>query len=515
MTKIVTTNRRGPATLLLALVAIIGGLSVRQTSGAGKTLITINDLQWQGAYGFPAVGSATAGGPGTTSYASGALAVRYVNGQRRFLMPTFTNADLGTGQLFGDLVEWQAPSDSPYAASNASQAPKLLETRRWKNWTLLASSPAWQEPASGVRVGGLLWDEENGVLWYQLYGYYSGKNHPLMGATQLLDTPAADSYRAVGRQYGPWWYRSNDLSDRTNLYWKAVCNWIVKVPDSSVADLRGSTVLLGGTVGAVGGAGNLGPGFRGIPRLPALTDPPNSTIAMGVRLADYTNESPMRPSSAHREANYRFDGVPQTATQSGLFPPNGSTGYWQMSLDQVNSFIWVDTPTKEGILMFGRQSVGLNWYGFNPRSATPSWPGGTSDAVDPTRQLPDANGYGSTSWRGALYVFDPAQVREVGRGTRSPWSDGINPVTVYDWKAQWPNLPMNQFKPAISATQSRPIESNISNSGFWDPAAQEIIWVQPNSVGAASPQPMLNIFRLGNWTPPRVVTPPSNVRITR
>ena len=145
--------------------------------------------------------------------------------------------------------------------NDPAQAPELIETRRWKNWTLLPTTPAWQESTSGVRVGGLLWDEATGVLWYQLYGYYSDRNQPLLGATQLLDSSVDGSYRSVGRMYGPWWYRNSDPADRANLYWKAVCNWIVRVPASSQADLRGNTVIIGGTVGAVGGAGNLGLGL--------------------------------------------------------------------------------------------------------------------------------------------------------------------------------------------------------------------------------------------------------------
>lgn len=499
---------------LFCAVAMVTGIAVmeaRQATGASKSLLSLDGITWRGTYAFPDIGTALPGGPGTTNYASGALAVRYVGGQRRFLMPTFTDVDRSTGQTFGDLVEWQTPATAPpYTGADTPRAAQMIETRRWRNWTLLASTPAWQEPAAGVRVGGLLWDEANGVLWYQLYSYYSGRNEPLLGATRLLDTPTSGSYRTVGQRFGPWWYRSNNPSSATEPFWKAVCNWIVRVPESSQAELRGNKVILGGTVGSVGGNGNLGPGFRAIPDLPALTDLPNSIIPMGRRLADYTSESPIVPSAAHRRANYQSDGIPYSAESSGLFPPNGSTGYWQMSLDQVNSFIWVDTPTREAIILFGRQSVGLNWYGYNPRSATPGWNPLAADAMDPTRPVEHANGYGSTAWSPALYVFDPAQVREVGRGARSPWSDGINPVAVYDWHAKWPNLPINKYRPDPSVLHSQPIESNISNSGFWDPVTQEILWVQPSSVAVDKPQATLNIFTI--VAPPR---PPSNLRVIR
>jgi hypothetical protein len=442
------------------------------------------------------------------AYSSGALAVRYVGGQRRFLVPTFMNKDLKTGKIFSDLVEWAEPSAAPYTGTDPNQAPTLVETRRWSNWTLIEGTPAWQEPNAGVRIGGLYWDESQGVLWYQLYAYYSGRNHPFLGATRLLDTTATGNYRTVGPKYGPWWYRDNNPADTSNLYWKAACNWIVPVPQDSQADLKGNKIILGGTVGAVGGAGHLGPGFRAIPSLPPLTDAPNTVIPIGLRLVDYSRESTQNPSHAHRTPNYTHDNKPPK--QSGLLPPNGTFGYWQMSLDQVNSFIWVQTPTKEGILLFGRQATGLTWYGFNPRSTDPGWVPGPVDALDPTRPNPDTNGYGATAWRTALYVFDPEQVRQVGRGARSPWSDGMNPVATYDWRARWPNVPKNLITPG-GATQPRPIDSNISNTGFWDPQAQEILWVQPVSVGT-SPRPTLNIFTVGAGTNPSA---PTNLRIIR
>jgi hypothetical protein len=494
-------TRRTTAAVWVSAVLLAVATLWSHPSAAGKTLLTIDELQWDGTFAFPRTGDVMAGGAGSTSYASGALAVRYVGAQRRFLMPLFTNMNPTTGQTFGDLVEWQAPLQTPYNGSDPTQAPAMIETRRWKNWTVLPSTPAWQDPASGVRIGGLWWDEAQGVLWYQLYGYYSDRNQPFLGATQLLDAVDGNGYRTVGKQYGPWWYRSNDPSDRTNLYWKAVCNWIVPIPESSRTDLKGNKVIFGGTVGAIGGSGHLGPGFRAQAALPPLSDPPNTVVPLGLRLADYTKESPLSPPHARRDTNYQFDGAPYSSSDSGLYPPNGGVGYWQMSLDQVNSFIWVDTPMKEGILLFGRAATGMHWYGFNPRSATPGWAWQKPDAVDPTREIPNSNGYGSAGWTGAIYLFDPAQVREVGRGARSPWADGINPLKIADWHAQWPNLPVNRYKMGATAAQSRPIESTISNTGFWDATAQEIIWIQPMSVGSDNPQPTLNIFHLGPERP--------------
>lgn len=501
--RVFLTLRARQAVLIGLVMLVIALPTAIPVGGAAKALITIDDLRWQGTYAFPLIGEPTPGGAGTTTYASGALAVRYVGGQRRILMPTFTQADPATGQTFGDLVEWQEPPQAAYSGADPTQAPKMIEVRRWKNWTILGSTPSWQEKSNGIRIGGLLWDESTGVLWYQLYGYYSGKNHPLLGATRLLDTPTTGNYRAVGQQYGPWWYRNNDPSETSSLYWKAVCNWMVRVPPSAQSALNGHSIILGGTVGSLGSQGNLGPGFRAIPQLPSLSDPPNSVIPVGLRLADYTSESPLRPSHARRNVNYQNDGIPYSSNDSGLPAPTASVGYWQMNLDHVNSFIWVETASKQGILLFGRQATGLTWYGWNPRSLTPGWTGAGPEAVDLSRPVPNGNGYGSTAFAPALYVFDPEHVKAVAQGARSPWADGMNPVATYNWKTKWPNMPVNR----AGGANSRPIETWISNSGFWDTTTEDILWIQPSSVGAGNLQPTLNVFRL---TP----RPPTNLRIT-
>jgi hypothetical protein len=365
-----------------------------------------------------------------------------------------------------------------------------------------------------MRIGGVYWDESNGILWYQLYAYYDGSNRPVLAATRLLDTVDAvrgGNYRTVGTQYGPWWYRANTQGS-TTPYWKAVCNWLVPVPPDVQGDLGNRKFVMGGNVGAVGGAGNLGPGFQAISALPSLSDPPNTAIPNGLHLADYTSESTQNPPHAHREAGYTpLFGRP--LNPSGLVPPSGSVGYWQMSLDQVNSFIWVETDAVEGILMFGRQSKGYTLYGHNPWSITAEYPG-PPDAIDPTRPTPDANGgYSATDWRGALYAYNPAEVRQVGLHVRSPFSDGINPTNLGDWHVKWPNIPVpREEETGLPTLSVRPISSSVSSTGFWDVTTRQIIWIQPWSVGRA--EPSLHIFTVpgGPSVPPNA---PTNVHIIR
>jgi len=520
----VLSRRPGFATRRAAVV--ISAITMIMTlsgalSGAAKPMIALGDLNWQGLWAFPTVGTMVPGGPGSTSYSSGALAVRYVGLQRRFLVPTFTTTDPTTGQTFGDLVEWQAPSAQLYTGPNPMLAPTLVETRRWKDWTSLRSTPTWQS-SNGVRIGGLYWDEANGVLWYSAYGYYQSRNTPILGAVQLLDTvdgALGGQYRTVGTKSGPWWFRNNDPNDQNLVYWKSVYQWIVPVPSSAQIDLGNRQFLMGAATGSVPGQGNLGPGFQAL-NLPALSAPPNSVLANGLHLADYTSESTQTPPHAWRDTNYRFypgppevlGGLALDSSGTGLYNPSGGHGFWQMSQDNVNCFAWVETPTREGILMFGRIVHGGTWYGLNPRWSTPGSLRDPPNTSDPTRGLAEAsNSYASEIYNGALYGFDPAQVREVGRGARSPYSNGINPILLGDWHTQWPNIPMN--KDDLSGTGvSPPISSNASNSCYWDSRASELIWVQPSSVDSQSARPTMMIFTIG---PSGAPSSPRNLRIVR
>ncbi len=468
-----------------------------------KTMLTINDLDWKGQYAFPPGGLATAGGPGTLNYSSGALAVRYVNGERRFLTVNYRYSSPTFCGMFGDLVEYKVPAVPPSTDKISTSTPLLVETRRWKDWTLCDQTPGWTGVVNSLRVGGLVWDEAQGVLWYQLYGWYSSANMPFLAATQLLDTPTTGNYREVGTKHGPWWYRDKAA---TKLDWKTVDYWVIPTPPSAIAEMGGKEFIAGATVGSIGGACHNGPGFHAIDK-PPLTDAPGTIIPLGKRLADYSPESPFganqwdnRLKAAHRNTNYQT-----MMTQGGLYAPVGGTGYWPMSLDQINSFIWIDTPTKEGIILFGRQCSGYIWYGFNPWETSTfcqvTNPPATCaiHAQDPTRPVGAANGYGATEWHGALYAFNPEHIRQVALGNVSPWADKTNPDNLGDWKVKWPNLPTCQ--------SGRFTESNISNGGFWDAQAQEIIWLQPSVFNNA--RPSIQFFKVieeptGDTMPPTI-----------
>lgn len=484
-----------------------------------RTLLSpADDMQWLGMARFPSGGSSTPGGPGTTSLTPAPIAIRRVGGQRRILMVLYADSNSTYANLFGDVVEYSVPEGiSLYSGATPSDAPVLVETRRWGGWHLVNDYPQWQDLSSGTRIGAIYWDEPNQRLWYSAYGYYLGRNSPFMGSVVLLDsndTVRGGNYRQIGARHGPWYYRDNTVNG-SQMYWKAVCNWIIDIPEYARAAMGGREIGIGGTVGSVGTQGHWGPGLHAIPGLPDVSDPPNTIIPLGMRIADFTEDGGPDPvRQCRRDGDYDCvlpDTPPPgfspsysyTKTNTGFIDPVAGVGAWVASQDQVNSFAWVDTGEKHGVVMFGRRATGKVWYGHNPIGPPPATPDMFTPYTDDGGTYQDSTipaGYGNshynTGWKAAIRVYDPAHFMQVGRGERSPYSDGMRPVEpVLDWSVLWPNIPPSREFPDSFGTPppGRWIYQYIANSAAWDGAAGELIWCQPWSEGV---RPTMNIFTI-------------------
>jgi hypothetical protein len=184
--------------------------------------------------------------------------------------------------------------------------------------------------------------------------------------------------------------------------------------------------------------------------------------------------------------------VASTAIDDAVRPVTSGIGYMQGSRDNVETFVWVHTPTKHGILCFGRKVVGYSWYGPYPMYSAP-YAGGAAttlcaDYISPT----GGNGYHSSQDDACLYLFDPAQLFEVAANTRYGNANGngvlqgINADDTVNWHTLWPNIPSTIADQAwICAKQG--------NSATWDEDAQQLIWVHPYSWNAAA-VPTVQVF---------------------
>ncbi len=483
------------------VLTIGGGVASRAAVGGGggggdRTLLTADDLAWQGYWKLPTSAesgkqaySTTPGAGGHTAYMCGSLAVRYVGGQRRLLIPMFCNQDGTTAQQFEDLVEWGAPADPTlYTGSTATNAQPMREQRRWADWTCIDdNSSVWH--SNPIRPGGMWWDETNGLLWYSFTAYYRTDQYPSLACTQLLDTSLGGGYYQVGTKYGPWYYRTSSSTP----YWKQACHILHELPAAAQAAI-GTTHILGGWTTAVGGEGYLGVGFAGFD-LPSPSLAANSVIAEGTRLANYSSvDSPLTLAHCRRDTNYAARVFNEGIT--GLYRPTGGTGYWQMTLDQVNSLAWVDNGSKHGVVSFGRQVTGSTWYNGNPFSNSEYWvpPDGwdhLGDATDETLVVDTGNHYSGDVFSRVVRIFDPSVVYEVADGTRVPWADtyggksGIGPAT-HAWPSAWSNMPLPI--PQEGGSVARSISSNLGgNTAYWDPIAEELIWVYAETVDSSRP----------------------------
>jgi hypothetical protein len=524
-----------------------------------RALITLDDLVWQGMTKTPD-GDYTPEG-GSSSYACGALAIRYVNGERRLLIPNFKYG--AHGEFWGDLVEYREPG-TRYSGPDPTEAPALIETRRWPmpEWTAAyANSPAWANSAnaaSGAKLGTILWDERRQVLWYQVYGYYTGRNEPFLAAVQLLDSPHPKGRTncAVGQSFGPWWYRSTDMAGAS--YWKQVNYFLATIPASAQADLGGRKVLVGGATGAVVDVGHLGPGMHAIEDWPALTDAPDSVIPAGLAVADYSGGSGVTPYNARRNRDYTPFNY-SSADISQFFPADG---YWLGSLDRVVGLAWIETATKHGLLLYGVQAGGRICYGDNPISVglqTPSTLTHRGATAVATTRFPHPLSVGTairvenatpaiyngsfvvsavptpTSFEYALpsdpgqdasgtiyfYGWDPHVIPDLVDPSRA------NPEHQHGYLAERFTGQVWAFDPdqirevgrgsrAGNNTGINPIElgdwhtrwpnlpwakqdarlvaDNVSNRLCWDARAQELLWLVPQSVSAANPRLTVNVF---------------------
>jgi hypothetical protein len=109
-----------------------------------------------------------------------------------------------------------------------------------------------------------------------------------------------------------------------------------------------------------------------------------------------------------------------------------------------------------------------------------------------------------------LFGFDASQVREVGRGSRSSSNTGINPIELGNWHVKFPNIPLNRVSQGSGAGPvPRPAFDYLANTGAWDPAANQLIWIQPGSTMDYTGT--MQIFTIKNGGP----AAPTNLHIVR
>jgi hypothetical protein len=278
----------------------------------------------------------------------------------------------------------------------------------------------------------------------------------VLGATRLNDN-------GTTVKYGMWAYPGAN----THAF-KQISKWIVPVPLSAQTALGGRTMALGADVESFQPGPNWGPGLRAI-QFPALTDAVSVPIANGIDLAAYTQDTGQSYPNFYCKREPDYDPSLKASTQFAT-PSGGSsggtgagTGYWASSLDAVGAYVWIETPTKQGIIVMGRRGSGYVWYG-SPTEFLASngvQDGGGSDMA--------GNGPHAQTYTPALWIFDPEDLKAAAQGTKHPWD--VTFKTRSNWKTLFPNMP------ARGAGFWTP--AGAINASAYDPSVQQFAWLLP------------------------------------
>jgi hypothetical protein len=385
---------------------------------SGKALLRSSDLQYRGMWRLPDTDT------GTYSFAEGPLAFRYVNGQRRWL----TIPKKGPYNIV-ELGEPSTLGDSP------DTAPDMPEIRGWSGVFNITATDA-----NGFVIGGLWWDQQQGVLWYTVYPFYSPNVYPFLGATRLNDNGSVT-------KYGMWSYGGDGSS------YKQVCQWIVPIPSSAQAAAGGRSVAIGAGVVSIGAACNFGPGLLAM-TLPSLSS--SGLVPEGRALMAYNSEvNPDQPDFyCKREPDYSVIKASDT-----IFNPKGSTGFWAASLDAVSGYAWIETASKQGVLCLGRRGSGRMWYG-SPDAY------GDGKLVDGAQY---GNGFHAEFYTPSVWVFDPEELKAAGRGAIKPWKVAYKERA--NWKTLWPGIPTRPE--GIHTPGGQPA------TAAYDSSKQQLFWMLP------------------------------------
>ncbi len=296
------------------------------------------------------------------------------DGDYRFGYSSGVHAQLTNGNL---LV-----AGHPYYDRQAQvQVPSILDGREgtrvggWVDITGGLLPEGWSAGEESYVLGGLL--ETGGRLYFTKHQWYNGAGTDWQ--TQGFYEGELDG----GGVASGLWTVSNEYAHHSR-----VGGYMCLPPDAIQA---AGYVYLAGLEGTSGAAlGRWGPNLfamaltgGSVTGLPLLCHPSQGLQAPDVRAVNAT--------SAWWVAN------------------RPSNEVWWIA-NKVTSIQWIETEAVHGVLCFVYRGLGQTWYG--DASGGPGLP-------DP---YGGGSGYHAEGWALQAWIYDPAEVLDVFRGARDPWS---------------------------------------------------------------------------------------------
>lgn len=309
------------------------GGGVVLAGGVAKSLVTMDDLTFQGQFGAPEAGYAPLG-----------LAIRYVGGQRRYLICIRNGSD-AANEYMGDLVEYRF-TGTLQTTANINTLPGWSEVRRWKQWINidLASDPENSvfrlNGGNGAAVGSFYWDESQSALFYTWLPNYPGSERyfaPYCAvvlddaeAVVVGDGGTSGNVVSAGNRKGPWSFRDAAVKDD----WKDATCALIPIPADRQATL-GKFFAAGHHCANIGTAGAHGLGLWSVTDLPTLASPPADYDELWPSAVHVYNTGsnagvtpfPMRqPNSNYNLLNVHHSTAPYIVRSGTLTTTAGSVG---------------------------------------------------------------------------------------------------------------------------------------------------------------------------------------------
>jgi hypothetical protein len=399
---------------LLRLMALIAFLFVMHSdvNTQSARLIQGSDLQWVGAIRMPS----------ETDSGMLGLAARWVGDQLRFFS---VDKD-------GLLWEFDYPGYGNYDFYNRSSDGTALAgevfKNNWGDFTGRFASDVHILDSFGNPPGednnylpnqGLFWSPTHQVLYW---GYESSYNtgtipwDPSVGFTEVPE----DVTQSL-TVHGPWWFADA-------LGGAQASGHFCEVPARILADnpVLNNFPICVGTTGQTGAAksSSNGPSLYSIQADLRFTPPWDVATSGSVPTIPFIGfSSGLNQTAAdrgERDGCYLGHGdqyvQPTDATQGSWNELDGSNGGGNQS---GSTMLWIDTPTRHGVLFFATMAQGDVWYGSGQDFGQPppesGGPSGNPFSPGDTSHGPQGIGYKST-----VFIYDPAALLQVANGFDQP-----------------------------------------------------------------------------------------------